>query len=508
MGRARAEVLIMMRHIGLLLLLGLPCLHTVSAADRRYVELSTSQLTLISAASEDETRRIALHVGMFRAAVELALGISLPKAIQTRIYALSDRDWKKYAEPRPGVSGYFLSHPASSDLMFNADDASARAYELIFHEYLHHILRTSWSGEVPPFFDEGLAEVFSTARFDEGTVRLEPRPDYVRFLRHSDWLPFERLLRIKRHDREYLEHNLAPAFYAQAWATMYYAMAIDPAAGGRLMEYLRELHEGSPDLHAAERFVGASGSDVNREISAFIRRRERLPIAQLAVSRTATRTESTLRKLNHWESTTAVGELVLRFGNRHEKAQELFEEVLRHDPHDVRALVGKACSHLQANDWPQAAALLDEAAAKDSVDPATAVALGRGLYQLVAATVKTDPPTSEQRERLLRSRTLFESALVDRRTRIEAISGYVLASLALGESDEALIVLAEVGFRIAPRSSDLAVALAILHELAGHKDAAQAYWRDAARNTQTGPLRAGIMNALKAADKDPKQLTP
>jgi tetratricopeptide (TPR) repeat protein len=472
------------------------------------MELATAQLTLVSAAGEAETRQIAHRIGMFRAAVELALGVSLPSAIHTRIYALSGRDWKMYAQPRAGVSGYFLSHPASSDLMFNVEDADARAFELIFHEYVHHILRTSWAGEVPPFLDEGLAEVLSTARFEQGTVRIEPRLDYIRLLRRQNWLPFDRLLKIRRHDPEYVDHDLAPAFYAQAWATMYYAIAIDPAAGARTTAYLRDLREGSPDLHAAERFVGTSGTDVNRAIAAFIQRRERLPIAQLVVANNVERGESELRKLDHPDSTSAVGELMLRFGNRHRQALELFDEVLRREPENLRARIGAAWSHLQAANWAQAAALLDDAATTTTVEPAMAVALGRGLYQLVAATSETDPPEAEDQERLRRARAYFESAMIHRRTRIEAISGYVLASLALGESEPALIVLAEVGYRSAPRSSDLPVALAILHDLSGQKDTAKEYWHAAARNTHTGPLRARIMSELQRAEEDSQQSIP
>lgn len=484
------------------------CVGTADAADRRYLELSTSQLTLLSAAGEAETRQIALRIEMFRAAVELALGLSLPTEIHTRVYALSGRDWKEYAQPRPGVSGYFISHPASSDLMFNVEDADAGAFELIFHEYVHHILRTSWAGEVPAFLDEGLAEAFSTARFDEGTVRIEPRHDYIRLLRRQNWLPFERLLKVRRHDPEYVEHDLAPGFYAQAWATMYYALAIDRETQRRTITYLRDLPERRPGFNPAELLAGTSGEDVNHAIAAFIRKRQRLTVAHLAVATDMARSKSTLRKLGHQDSTLAVGELMLRFGNRHQKARELFDEVLEREPENLRASVGVAWSHLQAGHWPEAATLLDKAAAAADVNSATAVALGRGLYQLVASTNVVDPPSDEHRERLQRAREIFDVAMLDRRTRIEAISGYVLASLALGESDASLIVLAEMGHRSVPRSSDFAVALAILHELGGRKDTARAYWHEAARNTQTGPLRTRILRELQRTAEDPKQPAP
>lgn len=482
------------------LVLGLLCV-TAGAAERRYLEFSNPQLSVISAVSEEETRQIALRIEMFRAAVEQALGVSISRAIQTRIFALSDRDWKQYARPRPGVSGYFLSHPASGDLMFNANDATAAAYELVFHEYVHHILRTSWAGEVPAFLDEGLAEVFSTARFHKGAVRVTPRFDYVRFLRNHDWLPFDRLLKVRRHDPEYVEHNLAPAFYAQAWATMYYALAIDPASGGRAMAYLREIQSNPSAEKAAERLIEATTLDANREIAEFIRRRQRLPIAQIVPGGAPAGGKVTLRRLSHDDSTLAIGELMLRFGNRHEKAQGLFDQVRQRDPKSVRATVGAAWAHLQAHELPEAASLLDRPLPQE-VDPATAVALARGLYQLASAVSKPDAITEEQRSRLLRARALFDSALSNKSMRIEALSGYVLSNLALGESGESLIVMADVGYRLAPRSSDLAIALAILHDLAGRKDVAATYWQAAARNSQTGPLRARLRDALQAAEED------
>ena len=495
----------MLHRLGLALTLALFCM-CAGGAERRYVELDTPELTLISAAGDPQTRQIALQIGMFRAAVEQALGVTLSRAIPMRIYALSEQDWKQYFQPRPGLSGYFLSNPFSSDLLFDSDDSTSGAYELMFHEYVHYILRTFWAGEVPAFLDEGLAEVLSTAQFHGGSVRLEPRLDYVQFLRDHEWLPFERLLEVKRRDPEYVDHSLAPAFYAQAWATMYYAMAADPAFGARVTAYLRDLNGGSSRLSAAERLIGGASAGANLDIARFIRRRERLPIAQIEISGSPAAGEQTLRWLNHDESTLALGELMLRFGNRHEKALDLFEQVSGRRPDDPRARIGIAWAYLQARDWSRATTLIDEATEQPVADPAMAVALGRAIYQLVSATIHgSDRPNPDQRRRLVRARALFDSALNDKAARIEAITGYVLTSLALEEADESLIVLTQIAYRTAPGSSDLAVALAILHELTGQKSAARKYWQEAARNTQTGPMRARIMNALQATGDNPQQ---
>jgi tetratricopeptide (TPR) repeat protein len=492
-----------MRTVGhklLALLLALPCAGA-PAAERPYIELTAPGITLISAANERQTREIAQRIEHFRAALELSLSMTFPRDIPTRIYALSAQDWTRHGQPRAGLSGFFLSHPFSSSLLFNVDDATSSAYELMFHEYVHHTVRTLWIGEVPAFLDEGLAEVFSTARFEKGTVLLEPRSDYVHFVRGHDWIPFDRLLEIKRSDPEYVDHNLAPAFYAQAWATMYYALAAEPAFGARMTGFFRDLSKGGSRLGPAERLVGRAGIDVNGAVAHFIRRRERMPIAQIELAGLPSLHEFRLRKLSHVESTLAIAELMLRYGNRHEQALSLFEDAYKRHPEDIRVLIGMARAYLQARDWAKAAGLLEQLSAREVTDPESAVALGWAFYELASANSnKSEALNAGVREALTRARTLFDSALNEKSTRIEAISGYVLSSLALEGRGDALIVLAQLAYRSAPRSVDLAVSLAILHELEGEKALARQYWQQAARSVHTGPMRARIQNALQASE--------
>jgi hypothetical protein len=468
-----------------------------SAAERRYLELTTPEFTLVSAANEAETRRIANQVGMFRAAVARAFGATLPTEIPTRIYALSREDWKQYAEPRPGVAGYFLAHPFSSDLLFDVDDEASGAYELMFHEYTHYILRALWAGDIPAFIDEGLAEVFSTARFRNDEVLLEPRRDYMRYLRKHDWLPFTRLTEIKRHDAEYVDHALAPAFYAQSWATMFRAIATDPEFGPRIAQYVRDLNAGVSRLQAAERLIGEPASEANAQIAKFLRQRRNL-IARIPIGEAVKHDDWHLRTLDHDASTGELAELMLRFGDRHAQALEL----LALAKPTTRVQVGAAWAHLQGKDSERAGELMDAAAQLHgelpAMEPPTAVSLARGLFQLAAAASHgKEKPEGLARKRMLRARALFETALDCEPVRLEAINGYVLASLALNMRDDSLMSLARSAFRVAPKSAELAVGLALLHELNGEKMQARQYWQAAARSTHAGPMQARILAALE-----------
>jgi|GEM_PF-2493513 len=490
----------MPRRSALALLLTLLCASAI-AEERRYLQLTTDELTLVSSVSESRTRQIAAQVGMFRAAVEQVLGLSLPAALPTRIYALSSEDWARYAQPRPGVAGYFLPHPFSSDLLFDAGDELSGAYELVFHEYMHYILRATWGGRVPAYLDEGLAEAFGSASFRDGTLMLEPRADYLSYLRSHEWMPFERLFSVKRHDAEYVDHALAPAFYAQAWATAYYALATRPGFGASITAYVHDLESGAAPVPAADRLVGGVSTLEHRDMLRTLQKHRRVPIAQIPAAERSKAAAGRLRALEGQESTFELGELLLRMSGRHRQALEVFEEVKEQCPLTARACVGLGWSHLQAGDTERAASLFDRAAAAGTMDRRTAVDLGRGLFQVAAAASQGwERPSGTTRDRLIRARTLFESAIQDDSTRLEAVNGYVLARIALDERDASLVSLAQSAYRLAPNSSELAVGLALLHELDGKKDIARGYWRQAARNTHTGPMRARILDALNEAE--------
>ena len=461
----------------------------------------------MSAAGEQRTRDIAAKAAMFRAAMEAVFGLRVTLATPTRIYALSAEDWERYVQPRPNVAGYFAAHPFGSDLLFDADADDPRRFELMFHEYTHYVLRTLTSGRYPAFFDEGLAEVFSTATFSDGVVSFEPRPEYVAYLRRREWMPFERLLEIERRDAEYVDHTLAPAFYAQAWATMYYAVAADSAFGNRLLDYIRNLNSGVARDEAVEALIGDTIAHANREIARFVlSRRPPLPAAEIRVGGIADERSFVQRRLNHAESSLILAELMLRLGNRSEAALTLLRDVRGDENTLVRARINEGLAHLQAGDRERALGVLNGVPASAALPAVAAVALGRGLFELSVHPDRGAQELSEaQRRRLRRARALFATALHDPRGWIEATNGYVLASLALHQHEESLVELASKAYGAAPKSAELAVSLAILHDLQGRKPVARRYWREAARNLHEGPSRSRILAELAPDEVDSRQ---
>lgn len=463
-----------------------------------FTEVTTPDFVLIAPEGEPRARALATQIVTFRRALESLLGKPLRTTTPTTIFALAGADWTRYAQPRPGMAGYFAAQPFATDLMIDASMPGLQPLELMLHEYTHHLLRTLGPVGLPPFVDEGLAEVLGTAQFSARSVRFPMRPDHIALLRASPWLPFEEFVEVRRRDDRYLDPERARLFYAQAWATMFYVLTADADARRRLPVYLEVLpgERGSGSAAAAQ-LVGHPVADANAAISRVVLARGAPREWEIRLPEEAVPAGMSVRRVGSDEYEVRLGELLLRLGNRGTLARALFRSVPAESAFAARAQVGAALAVLHSGDLQFAASLLDDPALGRDLDPRTAVQLGRGLLQLSLPGAELESVSEVLRvQRLARARDLFASALAAPCCWLEATHGHVLVMLALQRPspallDEALRALAE-----APTNPELAVAVALVHETEGRAAEAIPYWAAAARNLRQGPARTRILERL------------
>jgi hypothetical protein len=465
-----------------------------------YTEVTTPDFVLLSADGEARAQEFARQIVSFRLALESLLGVPLRSSLPTTIFALDGAAWTRFAQPRPGMAGYFTAQAFAADLMFDASTPGRQPVELLLHEYTHHLLRTLGPARLPPFVDEGLAEVFGTAQFAPRGVRFELRADHVALLRGSAWLPFEQLAAVRRRDAHYLDYPLARQFYAQAWATMFYVVAADGVRRQRLPAYLHALRgatAGADTAGVAEALLGRQPEEANKAVSRFLLARPAPRDAVIQIRQEESASPMALRRVGRDEYDVRLGELLLRLGNRATLARGLFRTVPPQSAFSARARVGAALAVLQSGDREFAAALLDEPALAQGLDAATGVALARGLLQLAVPGPELESLAEAVRvQRLARARELFAAALETPCCGLEATHGYVLAVIALQRPEPGLLARALRAHAAAPSNSELAVAVALIHETEGRAAEARAYWAAAARNLQEGPARSRILERM------------
>ena len=203
-----------------------------SAAEPRvgkYVKYDAGEFVIITSRSASQARNFVEELAKFRLTLERVLGKRATKSdFPTTIVICSNTDWRAWLQPRESIAGFFQRARFSNYLAMDGDAPPQQARQLVFHEYSHYYLASQFAGEYPPWFNEGLAELMSYAKFDKNQVILQIPMDHFREARDGAWIPFERLIRVDRTDPEYQSHKLLPSFYAQSWLTVHYGMVENP----------------------------------------------------------------------------------------------------------------------------------------------------------------------------------------------------------------------------------------------------------------------------------------
>lgn len=232
-------------------LLGLWCSSLFAASKRaedkepRWIRVSSDHFSVLTDADEKRGREVAVRMEQLRAAFGqflLKSKLKMPKPLE--IVALrSDKEYAQIAPVHEGqpiaAPGFFLPGEDRNYIVLNLfEDESWRA---VTHQYAHLLLDYNYP-PTQPWFDEGVAEYFSSIRVNNTQVEIGRDPE-MESTAHSDllgnaprltdpakpltellsapvWLAVPDLFALK-HTGEGSHHSL---FYAQSWITVHYLL--------------------------------------------------------------------------------------------------------------------------------------------------------------------------------------------------------------------------------------------------------------------------------------------
>ena len=246
----------------------------VPAAEPRIGKLVSYEIgnyTIYTTRGASQAQRFASGLAKFDASLERLLGKRATEMHSpTRIVILSSSEWQKYLQPREGIAGWFQPGRFSNSIVMNGDAEGTTALHLVFHEYTHYYLSSRFSGEYPPWFNEGLAEVMGYASFRKDMAILLVPVDRLREARDGDWITFDRMIRVDQNSPEYLSHELADSFYAQAWLIVYYGLIENRNFGRQILQYLNQINRMVPQETASKSAFGDLAA-INQQLRAYSR---------------------------------------------------------------------------------------------------------------------------------------------------------------------------------------------------------------------------------------------
>jgi hypothetical protein len=219
-----------------------------------WLEIHSTHFTVITDAGEKKGKEVALRFEQMRAVFAvLLMKQRLNEPLPLTILAFNnDKDYYQSAplhrgqpingqavDAQPiGVPGFFLPGDDQNFIVLNSQ--AEEPWRAVAHDFAHLLLNYNYP-EVQGWFDEGLAEYFSSIRLDDKKYEIGGDPELKSASTGGNspksltellggqnggqaWLALPALLTTKPDSSNYIESKHDTLFYAQSWMTMHYLL--------------------------------------------------------------------------------------------------------------------------------------------------------------------------------------------------------------------------------------------------------------------------------------------
>lgn len=474
---------------------------------RRWVQAATEHFTFYGAVETARVEAVATDLERLRAVlVQLVPRGRFDSEVPIRIY-LFDSELElapfRPAGSRTGEGGPvgFLApheHGVYGAVVLAGPTLNTSRYA--YKQYLHWVLNTNLP-ELPLWFRQGLAELYSTFEVRDGEAHIGlPVEEHLRWLvgpagggRMTAIITSSGIIDLAEDDL---------AFFPMAWATVHYLAVGSDEHRRRLPVYLAGLIAGEDPDRAFQEAFGSTQAEVEKAIPAYVAaprfRYIKVPVTSLQEPRVE------LTEMSAAEVEYRLGDLLAHaVPERPDRAAERFRAALALDPGHGLAYAGLGWLAEQAGD--DAAAVADYAAAVERAPDDYRV---QHLYGdlLLAGLGRRRPEGEEDLATLRRAQAALRRVTELRPGFPEAWArlGFAL-NLEPEGSAEAVAVL-ERAAALQPARMDVALNLMLAYARAGDAEGADALYATLpARGADPGTLARAhevrLQLALGEADR-------
>jgi len=140
-------------------------------------------------------------------------------------------------------------------------DGKQQLSPLVYHEFAH-LFQNQTNGQLPLWYNEGFADLYSTLRFSAHHAEVGAAPvERLEALKTARWLPLDELLAVTKV-------NL---FYAESWA-LAHMLNFDEAYRDHLAEFLRRMRSGASQAEAMRIAFGKSQASIYDDLRRYAAR--------------------------------------------------------------------------------------------------------------------------------------------------------------------------------------------------------------------------------------------
>lgn len=346
-----------------------------------WLNIETRHFKILSDADPERATEIAENLELFRGVfAHLAPDFELRSPAPTHIYIF--RDAESYAPFHVGKSGarvlgQFGSHTDGNYLTLDADTADlVGPYAVVYHEFVHYLVKHNFS-RVPLWFNEGLAEYYSTFAVEDGHVVLgRPVERHLRWLSRDPEIGLSEVLETTRSSSSYREGQKAGRFYAVSWTLVHYLLSGGTDRLDAMADFFFRLAEGEDAWDAFENAFDIRLGRMEETLIEYVAggdfRQARIPVRQVSSG------SARVREAEPADVLAGLGDL-LTHQRRSDDAQGYLRLAFDNVTDHPRALTGMGLILDLDNRFEEASVYYQDALAAGSRDPATYLYYGRNL---------------------------------------------------------------------------------------------------------------------------------
>lgn len=338
-------------------------------AQAEWLEARSAHFVVIGDISEADLRRRTLELERYDAALRYLLGVK--DAPPVTVFLLPGLGAVREAAGgrMRNIAGFYSANAQGANavvperLDFYVEDFNPRV--ILFHEYAHHMLLSNTDVFMPGWAQEGLAEMFATAKLEaDGSVVIGDKNDargLAMFGAHR-W-SVERMLESDFNPPK--QQDEAIEKYSRGWALVHY-LWMSGERPGQYVDFIAELNRTVDPVASGEKAFGDL-DDLDRELDRYIRV-HRFNVSRFTAEQIAAPSEVSIRPLSAGQAAMLDYRLVSTLGVTEETAGRLVTRarpVAARYPDNVDVQTWLAEMEYDAKNYDAASAAADRALAVD-----------------------------------------------------------------------------------------------------------------------------------------------
>lgn len=442
---------------------------TQAFAKDEWINIRSKNFNLIGNASEKDIRKVATKLEQFRETFRILLpSIKLNSPIPTNVVVFKSASSYKPFLPRRGdgkadtnIAGYFQPGEDVNYITLSTEGTDSETYGTIFHEYVHFMVDTTFGkSDVPPWFNEGLAEYYQTFAIEEDQkVKLGLLQDnHLFLLRQNKLIPLETFFKINNYSLHRNGDHSRSIFYAQAWALIHYLIQSKKSAG--LGKFLDLVIKDVPPEKAFQDAFQTTYAQMEKDLKKYVDQSSY--IAQLITLKEKMSFDADLKvaPLNEADSNAYLGDLMYH-SHRYEDAEPLLQKAIALNPNSSMVNTTFGMVKIRQRKFAEAKNYLDKAISDDQKNHAAfyqyAYLLSRESYDdfgMVSAFPK---------EKAARMRELLQKAIALNPSYTESYDLYAFVSLVNNENLDESIGHLRNALRYQPGNQRYAIRIAEIY---------------------------------------------